>query len=83
MHQNHVTWSRTPSSEKVSAVYIFSEYDYLNEDERNILPDMLNIYAESLDISEKYEKRKKIIVGAFITALIMSWGYLAILSSTQ
>lgn len=80
MHQNHVTWSRTPSSDNISSVYIFSEYDYISEDERNALPIMLNIYAESLEVSKNYEKRKKIIIGICVSAIIASWVYLAVLS---
>lgn len=82
MHKNHVTWSRTPSSDNVSAVYIFSEYDKINEDEKNVLPIMLNIYAEKLAVSDRYEKKKKILIGTIVTCLILSWVYLAILSST-
>lgn len=82
MHKNHVTWSRVPSSENVSEVFIYSDYDKINEDERALMPKMLAIYSETMESIDKYERMKtKLFVLGLIT-LMASWFYLAIVSNT-
>lgn len=81
MANNHVTWSRKPSSENVSEVFIYSNYDNLTEDDRQMLPNMLAVYSETIESIGKYERRKKMFFIFSIIAILSAWFYLAVSSN--
>lgn len=82
MHKNHVSWSRIPSSENVSQVFICSEYDQMNEDEKVLMPRMLAIYSETMESIDRYERIKNNLFILGIVSLIGGWFYLAVISNT-
>jgi hypothetical protein len=81
MHKNHVTWSRKPSSENVSEVFIYSSYDNMEDDERLLMPKMLDVYSETVDAINKYENRKRIFFILGVLIVLGSWFYLATVSN--
>lgn len=78
MANNHVTWSRKPSSENVSEVFIYSNYDSLTEDDKQMLPSMLAVYSETMESVGKYERRKRMFFILGIIAILGAWFYLAV-----
>jgi hypothetical protein len=81
MHKNHVTWSRKPSSENISEVFIYSSYDKMEDDERLLMPTMLDIYSETVDAVDRYENRKRIFFILGVLVVLGSWFYLATISN--
>lgn len=81
MNKNHVSWSRTPSKDTVSHVFIPTEYDIMTPDDKAILPAMLNIYTEHMAITDKYENTKRLIIFCIFLVLLSGWFYLGLLSS--
>lgn len=81
MPNNHVTWSRKPSSENVSEVFIYSNYDNLTDDDKQMLPSMLAVYSETMESVGRYEKIKKTFFVLSIIAILVAWFYLAVSSN--
>ena len=81
MDKNHVTWSRKPSSENVSAVFIYSSYDKMEDDERLLMPKMLDVYSETIDAVNRYENRKRVFFILGVLVVLCSWFYLATVSN--
>ncbi len=81
MDKNHVTWSRKPSSENVSEVFIYSSYDKMEDDERLLMPKMLDVYSETIDAVNRYENRKRVFFILGVLVVLCSWFYLATVSN--
>lgn len=78
---NKINWSRIPSDDKVSHVFIYSDFDTPSEEDYKLLPIMLNNYTEVLSSMQQYENRKKIFFILTTLALLAGWFILAVSSN--
>ena len=62
MNNRSSNWSRKPSSDNVSDVFIYSNYDQISEDDKLFLPTMLGVYTEIQKANKSYEKRKTFLI---------------------
>lgn len=76
-----VNWSRIPSDDTVSQVFIYSDFDTPSEEEYKLLPIMLNDYTEVLSSMQQYENKKKLFFILTTIALISGWFILAVSSN--
>lgn len=81
MKNNHVSWSRTPSKDTVSHVFIPTEYDTMTPEDKASLPTMLNIYTEHMAITDKYENIKRLMIFSVFLVLLGGWFYLGIMAN--
>jgi hypothetical protein len=77
---NKTNWSRKPSSDNISSVFIYSSYDEIEPDEKNYLGTMLNVYSEAYDAINKYRNIKRLLFASMTTALILFWIYMGVIS---